>query len=101
MPCGTCGGDQRRGWHLHDRAPITTALILAEQIAYAYAATVDGEWGCCHSAEDLRAGGREPAWEGEDFDPLPDYCVGVATLKDWLPRIAALRTLTTSESGDR
>lgn len=69
-----------------------SAVLLAERIAYAYAETVDSEWGCCHSAEDLRRGGRAPEFDDDEFEPLGDHCPGRDLLDVWLPQIEALRT---------
>lgn len=58
-------------------------------LAYEYAATVDGEWGCCHGEEDLRAGGRVPEYDGDEFEPLPADCLGAGVVAKWLPLLAA------------
>lgn len=47
--------------HIADNDPATViAMCQAHralvEIAFGYAAKIDGEWGCCHSAEDIRAG---------------------------------------------
>lgn len=49
--------------------------IVAE--AFEVAATIDGEWGCCHDADDIRRGYREPTpgW-GDEAEPLPESCQG-------------------------
>lgn len=41
-----------------------------------HGATVDGEYGCCHDADALLAGGRVAEFEGDEFDPLPVDCPG-------------------------
>jgi hypothetical protein len=48
------------------------------ELAYADAARVDGEWGCCHSVESLRL----------SFGRLPDDCYGRTTLMDWFAALA-------------
>lgn len=61
---------------------------IAEDIAYQHAATIDGEFGCCHDEDALRAGGRVPEFDGDEFDPIPDDCPGKQTLDRHLARIA-------------
>ena len=41
--------------------------IVAE--AFEVAATIDGEWGCCHDADDIRRGYREPTPGGRMTRP--------------------------------
>jgi hypothetical protein len=41
-----------------------------------HGATIDGEWGCCHSGADFRNGGRAPEYEGDEFETLPSDCPG-------------------------
>jgi hypothetical protein len=61
-----------------DRARATAVALEQRltEIEYQYAATIDGEWGCCHDAEELRRGGRAPQFDGDTFDPLPPTCAG-------------------------
>lgn len=64
---------------------------------YDIAARVDGEWGCVHSAEQIKAG---VDWRG---DPLPDDCCGAEVVCDATEAIAAhdgsARWRTTGSSG--
>ena len=63
--------------------------IVAE--AFEVAATIDGEWGCCHDAEDIRRGYREPTpgW-GDEAEPLPEGCAGPEVAGKFLQALAAV-----------
>ena len=79
---------------IEDRAESAEAAhralrAIAEDIAYQHAATIDGEYGCCHDEDALRAGGRVPEFDGDEFEPIPDDCPGKQTLDRHLDRIAA------------
>jgi len=55
------------------------------EMAFAFAASVDAEFGCCHQPEDFRAGFRVVDIDPDELSPLPDNCDGVAILDKWLP----------------
>ena len=63
--------------------------IVAE--AFEVAATIDGEWGCCHDADDIRRGYREPTpgW-GDEAEPLPEGCAGPEVAGKFLQALAAV-----------
>ena len=63
--------------------------IVAE--AFEVAATIDGEWGCCHDADDIRRGYREPTpgW-GDEAEPLPESCAGPEVAGKFLQALAAV-----------
>ena len=63
--------------------------IVAE--AFEVAATIDGEWGCCHDADDIRRGYREPTpgW-GDEAEPLPEGCAGPEGAGKFLQALAAV-----------
>lgn len=62
---------------------------VAERIAREHAASVDGEFGCCHDEDAFLAGGRVPEFEGDEFEPIPDYCLGKRLLDRHLAAIRA------------
>lgn len=51
---------------------------------YAQASSIDGEFGCCHSATEIRDG------HGEDGDPLEASCDGLRVADRALPLLATL-----------
>ena len=57
--------------------------------AFEVAATIDGEWGCCHDADDIRRGYREPTpgW-GDEPEPLPANCAGPEVAGKFLQGLA-------------
>ena len=57
--------------------------------AFEVAATIDGEWGCCHDADDIRRGYREPTpgW-GDEPEPLPADCAGPEVAGKFLQGLA-------------
>ena len=57
--------------------------------AFEVAATIDGEWGCCHDADDIRRGYREPTpgW-GDEPEPLPASCAGPEVAGKFLQGLA-------------
>ena len=59
--------------------------------AFEVAATIDGEWGCCHDADDIRRGYREPTpgW-GDEAEPLPEGCAGPEVAGKFLQALAAV-----------
>jgi hypothetical protein len=67
------------------------ALVeVAESIAREHAASIDAEFGCCHDEDALRAGGRAPQYEGDEFEPIPVYCPGKRVLARHLAAIASV-----------
>lgn len=83
----------------HDQVGIYPERVLAEceakrrivTEAFEVAATIDGEWGCCHDAEDIRRGYREPTpgW-GDEAEPLPEGCAGPEVAGKFLQALAAV-----------
>jgi hypothetical protein len=63
-------------------------VTVAESIAREHAASIDAGFGCCHDEDALRAGGRAPEYEGDEFEPIPDYCPGKRVLDRHLAAIA-------------
>lgn len=72
---------------------------VAERIAYEHAATVDGEFGCCHNEDELRAGGRAPSFDGDEFEPIPDDCPGKEIVERHLDALAAYEAAPTAGEG--
>lgn len=64
------------------RAIVDQALETAQQI--------DGEWGCCHSASDIRRGFRAPDFDGDTTDPLPETCYGPEAAARFLHPLASV-----------
>jgi hypothetical protein len=57
---------------------------------YTVAAKIDGEWGCCHSADEIRAGHTiVEEWMDWEPRPLDDACIGYRTVQDYLAAKAA------------
>lgn len=55
------------------------------------AETIDGEWGCCHLPDEVRAGGRTE-YDGT-FEPLDaESCRAAKVLAEWQPKIDAARS---------
>jgi hypothetical protein len=61
----------------------------AVELAYRRASDIDAEFGCCHSIEDFRAGGRLPEFDGDEFQPIPSDCTGARVLADDLRALLA------------
>ena len=62
---------------------MSEAAIL--QWVYDIAAQIDGEWGCCHSADEIRAGRTIPEeWQDREPEPLPDSCYGPGVVRDYM-----------------
>jgi hypothetical protein len=79
---------------------------VAEDIAYEHAASIDGEFGCCHAETALRAGGRAPEFDGDEFQPIPENCPGQSVLARHLAAISAAvspppGSSTTEDQGPR
>lgn len=57
-------------------------------LAFEHAATIDGEWGCCHDAEALktRIVKADGPWEGDE--PLPDDCSAADSATPYLLALA-------------
>lgn len=76
----------------HDPARVLAECEAKRQIVAFmlddHGATIDGEWGCCHSGDDLRNGGRAPEYEGDEFEPLPSDCPGAKAALDGLKLLA-------------
>ena len=99
----TCDGEgltpavgEVHGEHIarHDPARVLAECEAKRRIvaeAFEVAATIDGEWGCCHDAEDIRRGYREPTlgW-GDEAEPLPEGCAGPEVAGKFLQALAAV-----------
>ena len=75
---------------LNDALAAATRLYdIAQELLDELAETIDGEWGCCDFATDMRAGRME---RDGSFDPIdPDFCEGVKVIAKWQPKINAAR----------
>jgi hypothetical protein len=73
-----CGLDARRRRVLAE----CEAKRRIVEAAFVTAATIDGEWGCCHTSEQISAG------VDEDGVPLPRDCYGPGTAKRFLRPLA-------------
>ena len=76
----------------HDPARVLAECESKRRIvteAFEVAATIDGEWGCCHDADDIRRGYREPTpgW-GDEPEPLPADCAGPEVAGKFLQGLA-------------
>ena len=80
----------------YDCMSIGSARVLAEceakrrliDFAFQYASTIDNEWGCCHSAEEIRSGETDCSaislWEVLSPLILP-YASRPGCRPEWLP----------------
>jgi len=76
---------------------ITPARVLAEceakrrivEQAFRIAATIDGEWGCCHGPEAIRTGRMVPDFDDEAPEDLPSGCPGPDVAARFLSPLAA------------
>jgi len=58
--------------------------------AFRIAATIDGEWGCCHGPEAIRTGRTVPDFDDEAPEDLPSWCLGPDVAARFLSPLASV-----------